>query len=293
MDQFVTVLSVVAPVFLLAALGFSWVRLGAAYDTVFVTRLAMTFAVPCLVFVSLMQADLEPGAVADMLLAALVGYVLLGLVAWGVVWAMGLEARTYLNPLIFANTGNLGLPIALFALGDSGLALAMIVFAMTSVLSFTFGVWMVAGGGSPLVAIKEPLVGATVAGLVFLILGWETPEWLTRSLSLIGQMAIPMMLITLGVALARLRVMRLGPAIALSLGKLIVGIAIAVITAWIFNLSWLGTSALVLQLAMPVAVSSYLLAEKYGADGPEVAALVVVSTALSVVSLPLMLAFML
>ena len=72
MDIVVTVLGIVAPVFLLASAGFTWARAGYDYPTEFVTRLAMTLAVPCLIFTALMSADIAPAALTALSLAALV-----------------------------------------------------------------------------------------------------------------------------------------------------------------------------------------------------------------------------
>lgn len=286
-----TVLEIVSPVFLLALVGFTWVKLGFEYRVEFVTRLAMTLSVPCLIFVSLMQTDIDPNALAALSLASFATYGAIIVGSWAMVRLFRLETRTYLAPLIFGNTGNLGLPLALFAFGAEGLGYAVVVFAVMAILSFTYGVWLVSGGGSVLKVLKEPLVGATLLGALFLWQGWETPAFLTRTLDLIGQIAIPIMLITLGVAVARLVPQSMGRAALLSLLKagLCAGSA-AVIGHW-FGLAPIALGVLVVQMTTPVAVTSYLLAEKYGANADDVAGLVVVSTVLSVIILPLILAF--
>ena len=286
-----TVLEIVSPVFLLALVGFTWVKLGFEYRVEFVTRLAMTLSVPCLIFVSLMQTDIDPTALAALSLASFATYGAIIVGSWALVRLFRLETRTYLAPLIFGNTGNLGLPLALFAFGEEGLGYAVVVFAVMAILSFTYGVWLVSGGGSVLKVLKEPLVGATILGALFLWQGWETPAFLTRTLDLIGQIAIPIMLITLGVAVARLVPQSMGRAALLSLLKagLCAGSA-AAIGLW-FGLGPIALGVLVVQMTTPVAVTSYLLAEKYGAKADEVAGLVVVSTVLSVIILPLILAF--
>jgi malate permease and related proteins len=127
---------------------------------------------------------------------------------------------------------------------------------------------------------------------MFLAMGWQTPRFLTNAIDLIGQMAIPLMLITLGVAVARLRPERFGRAVWLSLFRVALGIAVAAGTGLWFGLDHVALSVLILQVATPVAVTSYLLAEKYGADAEAVAGLVVISTLLSVVTMPLALAFL-
>jgi predicted permease len=289
----ITVLEIVAPVFLLAGIGFAWVKAGFEYRVEFVTRLAMTLSVPCLIFVALMKAQIDPAALTALSLASVVAYGVLTLVVAVILWLMGKSQRTYQAPLVFGNTGNLGLPLALFAFGETGLSYAVVVFAIMAIWSFTYGIWIVSGGGSALKALKEPLVWGTVLGGVFLWQGWQTPVFLTNTLQLIGQMAIPLMLITLGVAVARLSPGSMAMATAMSVAKVVVCVAVAWVVGRAFGLDDTAFAVLVLQVATPVAVTSYLLAEKYGADAQSVAGLVVVSTLLSVVALPVLLAVLL
>ena len=169
----------------------------------------------------------------------------------------------------------------------------VVVFAVMAVGSFSIGVWMVSGGGSVNKVFKEPMVWATLLGALFLIQGWQTPKWATNTLELMGQMAIPLMLITLGVALARLKMKMISRAITLSVLKLIVSIGVAWIIGVYFDLNDVAFAVLVMQIATPVAVTSYLLAQKYGADANEVAGLVIASTVLSVFALPVLLGVLL
>lgn len=291
MQLALTVLEITAPVFLLAAVGFVWVKLGYEYRVEFVTRFAMTLSVPCLIFTALMGTQVDGAALAALSVASLVAYALVTAAMWVLVIAGKLDRRTFLAPLIFGNTGNLGLPLALFAFGDTGLGYAVVVFAVMAILSFTFGIWLVSDGGSLTKVIKEPLVAATVLGAVFLWQGWQTPTFLTNTLSLIGQIAIPMMLITLGVAVARLKPGSFGLATILSALKAVLCVACALVAGLWFGLDDVALAVLIVQIATPVAVTSYLLAEKYGADADSVAGLVVVSTVMSVITLPLILAF--
>lgn len=293
MNLIITVLEIVAPVFLLAGVGFAWVKFGQEYRIEFVTRLAMTLSLPALIFVSLMQTQIDPSALAALSLATLVTYAAITVLSFVLVRVMGLEARTFLSPTIFGNTGNLGLPLAMFAFGPEGLSAAIIVFAIMSIWFFTFGVWVFSGGGSFKKVFQEPLVAATVLGAVFLWQGWETPEFVTNTLALLGQMSIPMMLITLGVAVARLTPGRLWQATILSVARLVLCAGLAWGIGRIFVLDHVSFGILVLQAATPAAVTSYLLAQKYGGDAEAVAGLVVVSTAISVAALPLLLALVL
>ncbi|MEO1344945.1 MAG: AEC family transporter [Pseudomonadota bacterium] len=288
-----TVLEIVAPVFLLAFVGFTWVKLGFEYRVEFVTRLGMSLATPCLVFVALMQSEIEPSSLGALSLAGFAAYALVAVLMWGLVQIGRLDRQTFLAPLIFSNTGNLGLPLALFAYGDVGLGYAVVVFGVSAVIQFTFGIWLVSGGGSPWRMIQEPLVPATLLGALFLVMDWETPQFLTNALDLIGQMAIPIMLITLGVAVARLSIGSFAQPVLLAALKVVISAGSATAVGLWFGLEPVAFGVLVLQVATPVAVTSYMLAEKYGADANAVAGLVVVSTLMSVLTLPVILAFVL
>ncbi|MEM8633206.1 MAG: AEC family transporter [Pseudomonadota bacterium] len=292
MNLVLTVIEIVAPVFLLAAIGFIWMRMGLEYRVQFVTRMAMTLSVPCLVFTALMKTEIDPAALTALSLATVAAYAAVTVAIFVLLKLTRLNLRTYMAPLIVGNTGNLGLPLALFAFGEAGLGYAVVVFAIMAVYSFTFGVWLVSGGGNPLASLKEPMVGATLLGALFLWRGWETPVFLTNTLELIGQMAIPLMLITLGVALARLEISDFRLPVALSVVKFAICAGLAAFVGGYFDLDPVAFAVLVLQVATPVAVTSYLIAEKYGADSASVAGLAVVSTLLSVIFLPATLAFL-
>lgn len=286
------VLEIVAPVFLLAAIGYIWVMVGGEYRVAFVTQLAMTLSVPCLIFTALMKTEIAPEALSVVVVATIASYGLLTLIALGIVAALKLPSRTYLAPIIFGNTGNLGLPLAIFAFGETGLGYAVVIFAVMAIYSFTIGIWMVSGRGAFLRILKEPMIWGTLLGGLFLVNGWKTPEWLTNSLELTGQMAIPLMLITLGVAVARLKTGQFGMPILISILKLGSAILVAWAMAVLFRLPPIPFAVLVLQVSTPVAVTSYLIAEKFGADSESVASLVVISTLLSVLTIPLTLFFL-
>lgn len=245
-----------------------------------------------MIFVALMQTEIEPQALTTVSLATIAAYALVTLGILILVLLTRVDLRTYLAPLIMGNTGNLGLPLALFAFGAEGIGYAVVIFAIMAAYSFTFGVWFVSGGGSPLKVVKEPLVGATLLGGLFMWRGWQTPQFLTNTLELVGQIAIPMMLITLGVAVARLKPQGVWRAVILSLAKAAISVACGWAVGVWFGLDPVPLAVLILQVSTPVAVTSYLLAEKYEADGDAVAGLVVVSTLLSVGYIPLILAFL-
>ncbi len=286
------VLQIIAPVIILAGVGVAWVKLGLEYRVQFVTRLTMSLSVPALIFVALVKTEIEPQALRNTALAALVSYGAVAAVIYALIRGARLDMRTYLAPLTFGNTGNLGLPLALFAFGGVGLDYAVIVFAIMAVLSFTIGVWVVSGLGSPKAAFKEPIVWATLLGGIFLVQGWTLPTWSMNTLELLGQIAIPVMLITLGVAMVRLHPGFITRSIWLAAVKYIICVAAAWAVGTIFSLPPVALAVLILQVSTPVAVTSYMLAEKYKANSDQVAGLVMASTLMSIVAIPLILAFL-
>jgi len=292
LNLFLSVLQIVAPVFILAGLGYFWVKAGFEYRIEFVTSMAMTLSVPCLIFTALMKTEINPIDLKNVLLASLACYFFATVATFVLVKAIGLNFRTFFSPMLFGNTGNIGLPVCLFAYGSVGFDFAVVVFAVMAIYNFTFGIWIVSGGGSPIKVLKEPLIPAVFLGTLCLANGWQTPEFLTNTLELIGQMAIPLMLITVGVAIARMNGTGLTQVIWPALGKFIVCLGCALFSVWIFELPKVAGAVLILQVTTPVAVTSYLLADKYGADAEAVASLVIVSTLLSVLYIPLSLAFL-
>ncbi|MSU89468.1 AEC family transporter [Rhodobacteraceae bacterium 2CG4] len=284
------VLQIVAPVFLLAGIGWGWVRMGLFYDVEFVTRLAMSLAMPCLIFTALMRTEIDPARLRDAALATVAAYGAVAVAAAALLRAARLSQRTFFAPMTFGNTGNLGLPLALFAFGGAGLDYAVVIFAIMTVIYFSIGLWVVSGNANPARVLREPMLWASLLGGLFLVQGWTLPDWSVNALELVGQIAIPMMLITLGVAISRLRPGGVGRALWLSAVKLVLCVAVGLGTARWFGLEPLATGVLVLQVSTPVAVTSFMLAEKYGADSDEVAGMVVVSTLIAVLAIPALLA---
>lgn len=292
MNLALTVLEIVAPVFLLAGFGLGWVKLGFEYRLQFVTQLAVNVAVPCLIFVALMKTEIDRAALGLFVVAGFSTHFVVIILMSSFIRALKLDQRTFQAPMNFGNTGNLGLPLCVFAFGEVGLGYAVVMLAISTILAFSYGIYLVAGRGAFGQILKEPLMWGTGLGALFLWQGWETPRFLTNTLELTGQMAIPLMLLTLGVAMGRLVADKLVQALALSAVKLLICVSVGACMGWAFGLDHTAFGVLVLQMAMPVAVTSYLLAEKYEADGPAVAGMVMVSTTLAVISLPVLLALL-
>lgn len=290
--MFLEVLKIIAPVLTLAMIGFIWEKLKQPYDTAFVTRLALNVAGPCLVFSTLAQVRLPPESFAMMALAGVAMYAVNAVAAALVLAIAGLSMRAFLPPLLFGNTGNVGLPLCLFAFGEPGLALAMIVFAVSTILMIGATSWITSGQAAPWKGLQEPMVLAAFFGAAASLGGLSLPDWTLDTLSLIGQIMIPMMLLTLGVSIARLELARVDRAILLSLARLGIGFAAGLAAAELLALEGVARGVVILQAMTPTAVLNYLFAERYEVEPTDVAGLVVLSTAMSVLAFPTVLAML-
>lgn len=264
-------------------------RSGLHYDFQFVTRLTLEIGTPCLIFSTLIRTEIDPAAFQEVALAALSLYLVLGLVAAGVLKALGFRLQTYLSPFIFSNSGNVGLPLCLFAFGPEGLAYGIAIFGAMVVANFTAGVWIVSGRPAPWAAFRQPMVYAALGGALFQAQGWGVPTWIDNTIHLTGQFVIPLMLITLGASIAGLPKEAPWRIIGLTLLKYTLSGAAAFGVASVFGLTGAAFGVFMLQAMTPVPVTSYLLATRFEAGGPEVARFVMISTLMAVPLIPLVL----
>lgn len=278
--------AVIAPVFLIAGVGFFWSRQNRPFDVETVTSLSTTIGVPCLVLDALMGAELETAVLGQMLFAAALGTAAIGLGALVLLRAARLPLPPYLPAMMFGNTGNVGLPLCLFAFGQEGLALAVSFFVVTATLNFTLGVAVASGRVSVLTMLRTPVVWALVLALTLKAGGLTLPSPLANAVHLLAGMTIPLMLVALGVSLGRLRARTLGRTAALSALKLALGWSAGLLVVWALGLTGVARGVVLIELAMPVAVTNYLFAQRFDNRPEDVAGMVLVSTLLAFLLMP-------
>ena len=289
---FLTVLKILFPVFFLGLVGFIWSKLKLDYPVKFVTSLTMNLALPSLIFVSLLNTNIDNDLVGLIIFGTVLCYLFLTISCYIFIKFLKIDNYTFLHPMIFGNTGYVGLPLAFFSFGNIGLGYAIIIFAIMAIYSFTFGIWFVSGKIDLKHIFKEPIVLSSILGVIALFSNFNLPEFLQISIELISQMAIPLMLVTLGVSVANLKINRVNLSLFIVLYRTLVGLLISILIAILLNLSDLLTSILILQITTPIAVTSYILSEKYKRNPSEVASLVVLSTVLSIFYIPIILSFL-
>lgn len=282
--------AVIAPAFLISLIGYVWAKRGLPFDQTMITHLMTMIAAPSLVFSIFTKMRLPLSDVATMGMAAVVCMVIFGVVGAIGLRIAGLSARVFLPSLIFPNVGNMGLPVCLFAFGEEGMALAMIYFTIAIIGQFTIGPALAAGRFEPGKLLRLPFLPVMLVAIAFKLFGITPPAWLTNTVDLTGAIAVPMMLMSLGVALAQLKVAGLGRATWMSIARVGGGTATGWAVAAAFGLEGAARGALIIESAMPVAVFNYLFASLYGNEPEEVAGMILVSTALAYLGLPFLVA---
>ncbi|MFO7646854.1 MULTISPECIES: AEC family transporter [Halomonas] len=284
--------AVMAPVLAGAGLGYTWIRLGHPYPVEFVTRLVFNIGTPALVLASLSGADIDAGSFGRTMLAtALVITVMAGM-AFVLARVLRRDWRVLLAPTMYPNTGNMGLPVVLYAFGSTGFVFGITVMVTVALFQFTVGSIMASRGNPLKTLVKTPTVYAILISLALLLTDTDLPLWLDNSVDLISGFTVPLMLITLGVSLASIQVRSLKSGIGFSLLRIPLAAGVAWGIGTLLALPPLALSILVLQMSMPVAVFNYLFAQKAGREPEYTASLVFCSTLLSLLYLPILLALL-
>jgi len=285
--------AIIGPVFICAGIGFIWGKQGRHYDVDFVTALMTNIGAPCLIFSVLSTANLDLAIFGSTAVYAVVTLMVFALIGGVILKIAGADLRAFLPAMMFPNSGNMGLPLCLLAFGEQGLVLAIVYFTVTAVSQFTVGMMISSGAVSLKGLLRIPIIYAVFAAIIFIVFKIETPAVIANTTHILGGMTIPMMLVTLGVSLARLRVAALPRSTALSVLRLTMGFGVGLAMSAVFGLEGMERGILILQSSMPVAVFNYLFALRYNRSPEEVAGLVFISTTISFVTLPILLWYVL
>lgn len=276
---------------------FAVVLIGALYgrwkhtDISIANRMNMDVFVPALVFSVLASKSFDLVAYQDLALAAAVVVLGSGLILVPLAWVMGWNLKTFIPPMMFNNTGNMGIPLIVLAFGEAALPAAVIVFIVEMLLHFSVGLYILDHKTRLSAMLKMPVVQATLLGLMFSLMGWSLPEPLAIPMDLLGQISIPLMLFTLGVRLLSVDLsdwrIGLSGAILCPLS----GLIMAWLASFIWSLDAQQWAILLVFSALPPAVLNYMVAEQYNQEPARVASIVLLGNFASVLTLPLILAW--
>ena len=279
-------LEILLPIFSIVLLGFLYAR-RVKPDLSGATRIASDIGLPALTFSALSATPLLFSNEAFMLLGATL--VLLGsaLLSWAVARPIGMDPRAFVPSMVFGNVGPVGLPLALLAFGPEGLKAAVLMMVMANIYHFTFGVQVFSGHTELRPLLRNPLIWATIAGLTFSWFHWSLPAWMNVTIKTLGEILIPIMLLSMGARLTSVpwtaaRIGILGGAFG-PISRLIP----ALLCVALLPMTPVQKGALLLFAALPSAIFNYLLAERYRREPMNVVAIVLIGHLLCIVFLPI------
>jgi predicted permease len=295
---------VIAPVFIIIAAGFLIQRLTSVENRSLSDLILYVFT-PCLVFTSIVQSSLGERTWADIALITVATAFVMMSVSWSIGKALHLDQKSmsaFILATSLVNTGNYGLPVNLLAFGQAGLELAVVYFVVSSVVSYTLGVFVASHGTQSLKeslrsVVRLPHIYAVLVAFAVKLLGVGVPDLIFEPVNLMGQAAIPVMLVVLGMELAQPALRSNSTNWALvslsSAIKLLFPIIPVVLLSSLIELGGLARDVTLVQACMPTAVLAVIFTVKFKGDSQFVTNVIIAATLVSVATLTLLLSFML
>lgn len=284
--------SILVPLFLIVAVGvFYGIR---ARPQMHITnQLVMDVFMPILIFYVMVQDSFDPRSYLSLVVAGVLLMLSCGILAYFLARGLRLNYRSFVPPAMFPNWANLGLPLYVLALGEAALGGGVVLVVVGNILCFTLGVYLYSHKLTGFGFLRTPIILAVIAGFLVKIFNLNLPSSVNAAANMMSQVAIPLMLFSLGVRLAGigLREMKLG--LLMAIFSPLVGIGLALLLIALIPLSPLQQNILILFGALPPAVINYMLAEQYRCDADQVASMVMVGNLAAFITLPLALTLVL
>ena len=290
--MFSKIVAIVFPIYAMIAAGYIYGRWKRP-DMAFANELNMDVFVPALIFAALAAKSFAIDQHLPMALGATLVVFGTGLLAWPLARVLGVATNTFVPPMMFKNSGNMGLPLMVLAFGEQALPAAIVLFFVENTLHYALGIWMLDHRARLWNLWRVPVIAAALAGLAVSLTRFEVWQPLWLGVKMLGDVAIPLLLFSLGVRLcdSRLAAWRIGLAGAL------VSPAAGMLTALAANaalgLSGRDAAMLLLFGALPPAVLNYIFAERYRQEPDRVASIVLLGNSAALAIIPLTLAWVL
>lgn len=293
MDIYLKLFEVLFPVFFIVGIGFLLGKKNPDFDTSFITTYAGNFGTPALVIFAL-----TAGGVSFEVFKEIFFYALILLSAFGIVGLifLVLMKKDYIRelpPFFLPNTGNMGIPICLFAYGELGMGIAAAISSLVVLLHFTLNIFLAKRAFDFQTIFKSPAFYAIIVTVLFLYFEQPVPQFVMNTVMLLAYGMIVMILMSLGVALTQMKVFSFKDAVITSTGRVIIGPLIGLAVIKLFDLSGISAGVILIQSSMPSAILCYLVASMYSPKVivDNISSTIVVSTIMSLVTIPITLFF--
>ena len=290
MEIYIKLFEVLFPVFFVVGIGYYLGKTNPKIDTTFITSFAANIGTPAMVIYAITSTGINFEIFRDYFWYYFLAIVLFALV--GIFTLYLLKTKDIvreLPPLIFPNTGNMGLPICMFAYGSKGLGVSASITSLIILCHFTLGVFLADRKFNLNVILKNPPFYAIIFSAIMLFYGIKMPVFVVNTTEWLMYVTIFLILMSLGIALTRLKVFSLSNALISSFTRMIIGPAIGFLLIFIFDLKGFAAGVLLIQCSMPSAVLNYLVGSIYSPKKivDSIASTIVVSTLISFVTIPI------
>ena len=289
MDIYLKLFEVLFPVFFIIGIGYYLGKKNPKLDTTFIANFAANIGSPAMVFYAVTTTGISFNIFAEYFWYSLIA--ILGFAITGIIFLKFLnkDIVTELPPFILPNTGNMGLPLCLFAYGTQGLGIAATISSLVILFHFTLGVLLASKKLDFNLLFKSPPFYAIIISVLFLYYEIEVPVFLINTTMMLTYAAIFLILMSLGIALTRFKVFSFKSALISSIARVIIGPIIGFAIIKIFNLSGFAAGVLLIQCSMPSAVLTYLVGSLYSSKKvvDSIASMIVVSTVMSFITVPI------
>jgi predicted permease len=294
MEIFLKLFEVLFPVFFVIGIGYYLGKKNPKINTAFITSFAANIGTPAMIIYSLNPVNISFDVFKDYFWYYFIAIAAFSLVGIIILYLQNTkDIIRELPPLAMPNTGNMGLPICLFAYGSEGLGVSAAISALIILSHFTFGVFLAARKFSFDVIVKSPPFYAIIIAVFLLYYDLELPGFVENTTFLLMYATIFLILMSLGIALTRLKVFSINKAIFSSFARVIFGPIIGYLLILYFDLEGFAAGVLLIQCSMPSAVLNYLVASIYSPKKivDSVASTIVVSTLMSFITIPIVVFF--
>ena len=289
MELYLKLIDVIAPVFFVIGIGYYLGKKNPEINTDFITTFAGNVGTPAMIFYTITTTGVTLSVFTEYFIYALI--IIGGFSLVGIIFLLLLKKDfiSELPPLILPNTGNMGIPICLFAYGTAGLGVASAIASVIILLHFTLGILLAKKSFSFGILIKNMPIYGIIISVIFLYFEWNVPGYLENTTFLITYATIFLVLMSLGIALSRLKVVSWTHASILGAVRVIIGPLIGFGLIKFLNLNGFAAGVLLIQSCMPSAVLTYLVGSMYSERKvvDSVASVIVTSTVMSFITIPI------
>ena len=289
MDLYIKLFDVLFPVFFVIGVGYFLGIKDPKFDTKFITNFAGNIGTPAMIFYTITTTGVTLAVFIEYFVYALIiigGFSIIGLLF---LFILKRDVISELPPLILPNTGNMGIPICLFAYGTAGLGVASAIASVIILLHFTVGVLLAKKSFSLNILVKNVPIYGIIAAVMFLYFEWNVPGFIENTTFLLTYTTIFLVLMSLGIALSRFEVVSWSHAAILGAVRVIIGPCIGYALIVFLKLDGFAAGVLLIQSSMPSAVLTYLVGSMYSERRvvDSVASVIVTSTLMSLITIPI------